>query len=217
MPQCSVFKVQKIYWGYGVWLYAKLLHTAGEFLSLRKVGAVCFTPLLYHILQNIANFLCVMLRMFTMKESIFYSLHHFRLGRMRKLHDDFTAVYHDDFTDSVFGFIHVQSTPGYTKIYRLIQTAAGSRSIVFSSSVILMTGALSSDGQPAQVSLSPLCGSWPAALPGQFAARCSRYVSVAVFTTFPAHETSWRTLRHGSPHRECICFALFNFQCSWGQ
>lgn len=98
-----------------------------------------------------------------------------------------------------------------------MQTAAGNRSIVFSSSVILMTGALSSDGQPAQVSLSPLCGLWPAALPGQFAARCSRYVSVAVSTTFPAHETSWRTLRHGSPHRECICFALFNFQCSWGQ
>jgi len=30
-------------------------------------------------------------------------------------------------------------------------------------------------------------------------------------------KVSSRAKLHGSPHRECICFALFNFQCSWGQ
>ena len=38
---------------------------------------------------------------------VLYPVHHFRFGSLCKLHDDFAAVNHDNFTDPILGFIHL--------------------------------------------------------------------------------------------------------------
>ena len=96
------------------------------------------------------------------------------------------------------------STNSWIK-YRLIQTAVSSRSIGFFLPPCLWRGALSRDGQPAQVSLSPWCGLWPATLLN--VACC---LALSLHKGIIAHQAAWL------PAQGMYLFCLIQFSMFLG-